>query len=171
MVMRKYIFNQDLLGDIEEGRPNLGPTVDLDIYRLMQFTLRDVIEKHVGADGADKIFYEAGKLAGVQFFNAYIGKSDNIEEFVQKAQAALRRKQVGVLRIEDVQLDGGKIILCVDEDLDCSGLPDLGFEVCVYDEGFVAALLEEFSGQRWEVKEIDCWCTGGRTCRFQATRV
>ncbi|MEI6451670.1 MAG: 4-vinyl reductase, partial [Actinomycetes bacterium] len=40
--------------------------------------------------------------------------------------------------------------------------------ICVYDEGFIAALLESYTGRRFVVKEVDCWCTGDRTCRFTA---
>ena len=56
--------------------------------------------------------------------------------------------------------------ITISEDLDCSGLPELDYEVCKYDEGFIAALLESFTGKSFQVKEIDCWCTGDRTCRF-----
>ena len=34
--------------------------------------------------------------------------------------------------------------------------------------GFIAGLLESFTGKAFRVKEIDCWCTGDRTCRFRA---
>jgi len=59
-------------------------------------------------------------------------------------------------------------ILTVDEDLDCSGLPLMDEVVCTYDEGFIAGIFESYTGKRFEVKEIDCWCTGERTCRFEA---
>ncbi len=168
--MRKYIFHPDLLGNIEEGRPNLGATVDLDVYRLMQFTLRDAIESELGTEMADKLFYKAGKLAGVAFYRQHIGEVDSLDDFVRKLQRALRDKRVGILRIEEAKLDEGKIVLTVDEDLDCSGLPELDYEICVYDEGFVAGLLECGTNQKWSAKEIDCWCTGDRTCRFLAQR-
>jgi hypothetical protein len=35
-------FEWSRLGDIEAGRPNLGPMVHVAVYRLMQFTLRDI---------------------------------------------------------------------------------------------------------------------------------
>jgi len=41
----------------------------------------------------------------------------------------------------------------------------------VYDEGFIAGLLESFAGAPFKVKEVDCWCTGDRTCRFTAEMV
>ena len=45
---RKYQFSWDLLGDVLEGRPNLGNHTRLEVYRLMLFAFRDVIERHVG---------------------------------------------------------------------------------------------------------------------------
>jgi hypothetical protein len=60
MDKRKYNFYWGLLGNLELGRPNLGPTSRLEVYRLMQFSLRDVLEQHLGTEPADLIFYEAG---------------------------------------------------------------------------------------------------------------
>ncbi len=81
---------------------------------------------------------------------------------------SLREMGIGLLRMEKSDLDDWKFVLTVSEDLDCSGLPETGHEVCVYDEGFIAGLLEGFSGRKFTVREIDCWCTGERTCRFSA---
>jgi hypothetical protein len=75
---------------------------------------------------------------------------------------------MGILRIEQADMKKGELVLTVSEDLVCSGLPEEGYEICTYDEGFISALLENFSGKPFIVKEIDCWCTGARTCRFSA---
>jgi predicted hydrocarbon binding protein len=165
---RKYAFNWELLGNIEEGRPNLGNQTRLEVYRLMQFCFRDVLEQKLGADETDRIFYDAGYLAGSQFYTNVIGQPADLDDFVKKLQAALKDLGIGILRVEEADLAGGKLVLTVSEDLDCSGLPELNFEVCTYDEGFIAALLESFSGTSFSVKEVDCWCTGDRTCRFMA---
>ena len=37
---RQYEFKWDVIGDLKEGRPNLGEHVHLVLYRLMQYTLR-----------------------------------------------------------------------------------------------------------------------------------
>ena len=58
--------------------------------------------------------------------------------------------------------------MTVDEDLDCSGLPDTDEQICVYDEGFIQGILEAFTGKFFDVEEVDCWCAGSRTCRFSA---
>jgi len=165
---RKYEFYWDLLGDITLGRPNLGPTTRLEVYRLMQFTFRDVIEQSYGAEETDRIFYAAGKLAGQQFFIHELDKSPDFDSFLINLQNVLKEMRIGILRMEQSDVAQGKFVLTVSEDLDCSGLPELSYEVCTYDEGFIAGILESYTGKNFKVKEIDCWCTGDRTCRFRA---
>lgn len=167
---RRYTFSWELLGDIGLGRPNLGNTTRVEMYRLMMFTLRDIIEGEYGTEAADRLFYAAGKKAGAAFFDHFLAGVQDQNEFVRRLQSSLREMGVGVLRIESIADGAKKLTLTMDEDLDCSGLPELDFETCVYDEGFIAGILEHFSGDIYNVKEIDCWCTGGRTCRFAANK-
>jgi uncharacterized protein len=171
MTERMYKFSWDLLGDIALGRPNLGPTVRLEVYRLMQFTFRDVIEQHLGKEKTDQIFYESGKLAGIEFCKKNFSGITNFNEFVKTLQETLRELGIGILRVEEADIEKGLLTLAVSEDLDCSGLPELGYEICTYDEGFISGLLESFTGCAFKVKEIDCWCTGDRTCRFTAEKI
>lgn len=171
MVDRKYQFSWDLLGDIALGRPNLGKNMRLEVYRLMQYVFRDVIEQHVGTDKTDQIFYEAGKLAGSQFYKHFFLGMKDFNVFIKSLQQTLRDMGIGILRIEEAEMEKGTLVLTVSEDLDCSGLPELDYEVCVYDEGFIAGLLESFTGIPFKVKEVDCWCTGDRTCRFRAEAI
>ena len=168
--MRKYEFSKELIDGVESGRPNLGTQVDVDVYRLMQFTIRDILEKDFGSEEADRIFFEAGKMAGTEFYKNYIQSAESLDEFVSKVQRVLKEKKIGVLRIEEENAQNGKVVLTVDEDLDCSGLPELDYEICIYDEGFISALFECFTQKSWTAKEIDCWCTGARTCRFLVTK-
>ncbi|ABS55452.1 4-vinyl reductase, 4VR [Methanoregula boonei 6A8] len=168
---RKYRFSWKLLGDMNAGRPNLGPTTRLEAYRLMQFTFRDVLEQELGTEKADAIFYRAGFLSGTEFYKNALGSPSDLASFIKKLQDQLAEMKIGVLRIERADIKQGSFVMTVSEDLDCSGLPETGFGVCVYDEGFIAGLMEAFTGVPHTVKEIDCWCTGDRTCRFSITRV
>lgn len=171
MEERKYRFSWDLLGDLELGRPNLGKVTRVEVYRLMQFTLRDVIEATLGTEETDKIFFEAGKLAGKSFYEHFLKGVTDAGDFVRQLQAVMKELKIGILRIESMSQDASNLTLCVEEDLDCSGLPEMDYEICVYDEGFISGLLENFTGKPYNVKEVDCWCTGDRTCRFQADRI
>jgi uncharacterized protein len=165
---RKYNFYWNLIGDIALGRPNLGNSTNVEIYRLMQFTFRDVMEQDLGVEKTDQLFYRAGKLAGTHFYRHYFRHLDDFNQFVKSLQQTLRDMGVGILRVEKADMAQGLLVLTVSEDLDCSGLPELHYEVCKYDEGFIAGLLESFTGHAFKVKEVDCWCTGDRTCRFTA---
>ena len=167
---RKYKFDWELIGNLEEGRPNLGPQTRVEVYRLMQFTFRDVLERRYGTDVADEMFYEAGKIAGTEFYEQFLSGAKDLGEFVKRMQDAMRDFGIGLLRIEEANDDASQIVLSVAEDLDCSGLPELDYEVCKYDEGFIAGAVESFTGQPYNVKEIDCWCTGDRTCRFSVDK-
>ena len=167
---RKYSFSWGLLGDVELGRPNLGANTHLSVYRLMQFTFRDIVEQRYGTEAVEEVFYAAGKLAGAEFYRNVIGKPEDFNQFIIKVQESLREFNMGILRVEKTDLENHEFTLTVSEDLDCSGLPVTGNEVCTYDEGFLAALLEGYLGSPIQVKEIDCWSTGDRTCRFDARR-
>ncbi|MDR0649221.1 MAG: 4-vinyl reductase [Synergistaceae bacterium] len=168
---RKYKFHWSLIGDLEEGRPNLGLSTRVEVYRLMQFTFRDVIESRFGTEIADQIFYEAGQIAGKEFYDRFISEAKDLSEFVKLMQDKMRDFNIGLLRVEAANEDASNLVLSVAEDLDCSGLPELDYEVCKYDEGFISGAVESFTGQSYDVKEIDCWCTGDRTCRFTVDKV
>ena len=165
---QKYAFSWDLLGDIKLGRPNLGNQTRLEVYRLMQFAFRDVIERRFGTETTDRVFYEAGELAGTQLYRHLVTPTKDLNDFLRQIQQILKELGIGILRVEKADVEKGEFMLTVSEDLDCSGLPELDYEICTYDEGFIAALLESFSGAKYRVREIDCWCTGDRTCRFEA---
>ena len=86
----------------------------------------------------------------------------------EERQKKMEELKIGILRIENVDDETGKIILTVSEDADCSGLPILGETVCNYDEGFISGVLSTYSGREYTATEVDCWATGDRVCRFHA---
>ncbi|MCI4626418.1 MAG: 4-vinyl reductase [Candidatus Magnetoovum sp. WYHC-5] len=162
----QLMFDWSMLGDIGEGRPNLGHSMDVGVYRLMQFTLRDVIIKNFDAKTADRLYYEAGELAGREFCKVFINKNNNFNDFMQEVHDLLLKLKIGILRIEKADPQKKEFTLTVAEDLDCSGLPICEETICTYDEGFLSGLLCEYTGTQFSVKEVDCWCSGDRVCRF-----
>ncbi|MDR1871751.1 MAG: 4-vinyl reductase [Deltaproteobacteria bacterium] len=165
---RKYEFTWELIGDLDTARPNLGPTLRLEAYRLLQFCCRDIIEQDYGTEAADRVFFRAGHLAGRHFYENVLDHApEDINDLVKQLQQVLRDIGIGIFKVEKFN-DNLECVVTVSEDLDCSGLPELGYGVCVYDEGFIAGILESFTGRVFDVKEIDCWCTNERTCRFEA---
>jgi predicted hydrocarbon binding protein len=149
-------FTWNMLGDIEAGRPNLGPMMHLSVYRLMQYTLRDVLIRDFGVQTADRLFFEAGKKAGEEFCRHLLPATQDIKGFVAEVQRAMKELGVAIFRVESADYGKGSFVITLAEDLDCSGLPVCDEQICVYDEGFIAGLLQGFTGTAFNVKEVDC---------------
>ena len=159
-------FSWEDLGDIEKGRPNLGLSVPVLAYRLFQYTLRDVLIAELGVDKANDVIIKAGRLAGFHFCVNMLDTDLDFNGFIAELQKTLEDQKIGILRVEKVNLERLEMTLTVAEDLDCSGLPFTDEVVCQYDEGFIAGILEAYTGKTFHVKEIDCWASGDRVCRF-----
>lgn len=166
MTEERYRFRWQDLGDIGLGRPNLGAGMNIIVYRLMQYTLRDVIAARYGDAAAGDILVAAGRLAGEEFCRNLLDTGLDFGGFVALLQEQLRNLGVGILRVEKADQEAAEFVLTVAEDLDCSGLPVTGETVCGYDEGFIAGVFSVYTGRDFRAREIDCWSTGERTCRF-----
>ena len=91
-----------------------------------------------------------------------------MSDFIAQLQRKLEEMKIGVLRVEEVEEDTGRIVFTISEDADCSGLPMLGETVCNYDEGFLSGVLSVYTKKPYTAIEINCWATGDRVCRFRA---
>jgi predicted hydrocarbon binding protein len=145
-------FEWSMLGDIEKGRPNLGPMVHV---------IRDY-----GVEEADKIFFEAGKKAGEEYCENILTEKKDLNGLSADLQRTMKEFGIGIYRVEPADWERGSFVVTVAEDLDCSGIPICSEEICIYDEGFIAGLLLAYTGKDFTVKEVDCWGTGDRVCRF-----
>jgi len=161
-------FSWNSLGDIKHGRGDLGEEMPVIVYRLMQFTLLDVLSSDLGIAEANRYFKKAGYLAGTEFSRNVLNLDQDFNSFISHLQGALKMLKIGILRMEFYNPEDGEIVLTVAEDLDCSGLPITNESVCVYDEGFISGILEAYTGKKYNVRETDCWATGDRVCRFKA---
>lgn len=166
--MEENKFSWDAIGDVQEGRKNLGEEMPVLVYRLFQFTMKDELLRQLGNEKTIEIFRNAGDLAGFEFAQNILNLELPFDEFVAHLQGILEESKIGILRIEKFCHETGHAILTVGEDLDCSGLPITGETVCNYDEGFLAGILRAYTKRDYVVTEVDCWATGARVCRFEA---
>lgn len=162
-----YRFHWEDLGDIALGRPNLGHQLPVAVYRLAQYTMREALAQRWGDAVAADLLRDAGWIAGREFCLNLLDRDQPLAAFIAELQSRLRELGIGVLRLEQADMDRLVFTLTVSEDLDCSGLPVAGTTVCDYDEGFIAGLLHAYTGRPFSAKEVDCWATGDRTCRFE----
>ena len=162
-------FSWENLGDVKEGRGDLGEEMPVLVYRLMQYTMLDVLSKAHGSEQANEYFRDAGFLAGVEFAKHNLDLETELNAFVANLQKTLLELKIGILRMEAFDAETGDIVLTVGQDLDCSGLPVTNENVCYYDEGFISGILEAYTGKHYDVREVDCWANGDRVCRFNGT--
>lgn len=167
MSAESLTFDWKRLGNTELGRKNLGGHMPVLVYRLMQYTMIDVVAAHSSKEEAAAITREAGHLAGFTFAQNMLDLTADFDTFVSRLQKELKELSIGILRIESADMDTLHFMLTVDEDLDCSGLDVTGETVCFYDEGFIAGIFKAYTGKDFSAVEVDCWATGARTCRFE----
>jgi len=160
------VFKWENLGNIKEGRGDLGEDMPVLVYRLLQFTMLDILTKELGPEKANELLRDAGFLAGFEFASHALDLDVDLDTFVGSLQKALEEYKIGILHMEAFDPETGNLMLTVGQDLDCSGLPITNETVCYYDEGFIAGILKAYTGKDYNVREIDCWANGDRTCRF-----
>jgi len=159
------------IGDIKLGRPNLGDKTTVAAYRMMQYALKAVLEKDYGHKIANDVFRKSGKVAGINFCKKNVDINLSFSKFIARINELFFEYLIGVLRIEESDEEKMKFVITISEDLDCSGLPVLEVEVCDFDEGFFEGIFEYYTKDEFFAKEIDCWATGGRTCRFTVEKI
>lgn len=162
-----HVFSWEKLGNIKEGRGELGESMPVIVYRLLEYSMNHVLAEEYGVEKADELFRKAGFLAGSEFAKNNLDLSADINGFFAQLQKQLKELKIGILRMESLVEEEGTMVLTVAEDLDCSGLPPTNEVVCNYDEGFISGILEAYTKKKYIVREIDCWASGDRVCRFQ----
>jgi len=161
-------FKWEDLGNLQKGRPTLGPSTDVLMYRLMQYTLRDAINMDLGGDKGGEFLYKAGEIAGRAVFQNLLSDVKDLNELVVKLADLLSNLKAAILRMEESDPERGFFVFTAAEDLDCSGVPNVGKTICQFDEGIIAGILGVFLNKRVTVKEVDCWANGATICRLEA---
>lgn len=161
-------FEWSKLGDIALGRKTLGTDMPVIVYRLFQYTVKDVLQREFYSEYASDVFREAGFLAGCEFAKNVMDIKVDFNTFIENLKDTLFNLKIGILTVEKTDLEKFSFTLSVSEDLDCSGLNDIDETVCDYDEGFISGILETYTGKPFNVIEVDCWASGDKTCRFMA---
>ena len=93
-------FSWNDLGNIEEGRPNLGPHCTVLGYRLLQYTLRDELIRQFDVEKGREVFQNAGRRAGEEFCKKILDTSLDFSSFVADLQEKLKEYLIGILKIE-----------------------------------------------------------------------
>ena len=165
---KKTLTLDDFMKNNAQERDNLGDQIPVTVYRLMEYAIREVLEERFGKEAQESVFREGGFRAGEYFAKNFLDITLSVNEFLAQLGRELEILKIGVLHIEELNQETGRFMVTVAEDADSSRLPVLGETVCNYDEGFLSGVLTTYTGKAYKVREIDCWATGNRVCRFCA---
>lgn len=152
-----HIFKWENLGNIKEGRGDLGEDMPVIIYRLLEYSINHILTEEYGVEQANELFRKAGFLAGTEFAKNMLDLTQELSGLFAQLQQVMKDLKIGILRVESVSEQDGTIFLTVAQDLDCSGLPPTNEVVCNYDEGFISGILEAYTNKPYFVREVDCW--------------
>ncbi|MEG1642478.1 MAG: hypothetical protein RR272_05120 [Synergistaceae bacterium] len=61
MIENNYKFSWDSIGDVAKGRERLGETMPVFMYRLFEYSVKDILVNELGKEKTIKIFRDAGK--------------------------------------------------------------------------------------------------------------
>jgi len=131
---------------------------------MMNESVVQLKDKLEDINGMDK-----GELK--ELYKNVLTKQGNFNDFIAELQRVLKELKIGILRVEKSNMEKLSFTLTVAEDLDCSGIPVCDEQICTYDEGFIAGILHEYTGKNFHVKEVDCWGSGDRVCRFEVNLI
>jgi len=116
---RKYTFSWSTIGEkMAIARPSLGPTTRIEVYRLLQYTLRDVLEEEFGHKKTDDMFRKAGAIAGREFYNKFCLETEDISGLVTTIEEKFKELGIGIFRVESINLEEMSFTLnCSSSDL------------------------------------------------------
>lgn len=163
-------FNWEGIKAIKDKRPNLGNSIDVSVYRLFEQSIRSSMVAKLGSEEADRIIYHAGEKAGQLFCINQLDTTLDFYPFIAQLQDQLRNLGIGILRVEESDINTLNMVITMEEDLDCFGLPDHGETICSYDEGFLSGIFSFYTHKAVKVKEIECWASGSQMCRFEVSK-
>lgn len=66
------------------------------VYRLMQFTLRDILIRDFGVEKADRAFFEAGKKAGQEYYRNILTQKQDVNDFFADIQRTMKELNIGI---------------------------------------------------------------------------
>ena len=136
-------------------RPTLGQTVPLEWFRLLRLNaMRDVF----GEALADTLY-----LLG-RSFGRRLAEGD-----VDRLAAQFEALGLGKLRLVVEEED--RMVFEVDECATCSGLPDVGENLCWFEAGLLAGALEMITGRPTRVRETACASRSSDVCKYEAELV
>ena len=167
---KKAAAGLDLIGDPASGRPVLGGTATVAMFRALRLVgVMEGLDGTLGKDAAALVFNSGKHVGGALGLDILGETGPDLDAYVKVLAARLKALGVGLMSVTRLDLAAGRLTVRVDECITCAGMPDIGKAVCHFEGGLVSGVLEAFlgAGKKAAVEETKCWALGDRTCEFE----
>ena len=135
----------------KEGHDSCGEEMAVFAHRLMLYTMIDVFSREFDKEKANKLLRSAGVLAGIAFARSSLALDADFKTFLISLRSVIADIKVGTLRIDSFNPDTGNLVVTAEEDPGSSGWPIPHEKVHIYDEGFIAGILEAYTGEKYSI--------------------
>ena len=110
----------------------------------------------------DEMLRETGHDIGNQISKELGNTNGEMLETLNVIAKFWAENDMGTLEIQKKR----PLVIRIESNYDCSGVPDVGRPLCAMDEGIMEAILSKRTGKKWKVREFVCHGTGHDHCLF-----
>ncbi len=162
-LVREEIFGrvEESLKNLDEARATLGDEIKLSAVRYMLASMVLTLGR-----GAGSTFYRAGFDIGV--YKAEGEGVEGLEEALEYIKEKFMDTKLGVIEKAEAK-DDDSVEIVMKESATAAGY-SVDEKLCYFQAGFMAGVLRAATGDRWEVREVECVAEGHDACRFIAQR-
>jgi uncharacterized protein len=151
---------------LENARPSLGATVPVALFRALRVDgMMTGLDAAIG--DASTLVYNAGRIVGTPVGKAIAeAAGGDLNAFLGGVVQTAKDLGIGVISLVPDSLNAEGMTLRVDECVTCAGGPVVGKKICHFEGGFVASVVEGFTGKNAVATETHCNANGDDACIF-----
>ena len=108
----------------------------------------------------DPVLKDIGRQIGVQVAKHMV--SSEIKDLVDEVKNFFEQHDLGTISVYSLM----PLTLIINDECDCSDIPDIGRTLCTLNEGIVEAIFEQKTGMPLRVTQTECFGTNYNYCKF-----
>ncbi len=151
---------------IDTARPHLGATVPVALFRALRVNgMMTGLDAAIG--DASTLVYSAGRTVGAPIGKDIAAKANgDLGAFLGGVVETSKVLGIGVISLVPGSLTDSGLTLRVDECVTCAGAEPMGKKICHFEGGFIASVVEGFTGKPAIATETHCNANGDDACVF-----
>jgi len=151
---------------ISNARPTLGTGVPVALFRALRVDgMMKGLDAAIG--DASTLVYSAGRTVGGPVGKAIAAEANgDLNAFLGGVVQVSKDLGIGVVSLVPGSLAADGMTLRVDECVTCAGSENIGKKICHFEGGFIAAVVEGFTGKEAMTTETYCNANGDDACVF-----